>query len=93
MSLCGRDFWVSSSDSEPLITYCVHFVAELLDRPADAIDPNEKFSRIGFDSAMSVQLILALEERLQVELSPDLVESYPSIARLCTHLSPLQQGA
>ncbi len=84
---------MSSPDSAQLITYCVDFVAELLDRPAEAIDPNDKFSRIGFDSAMSVQLILALEEQLQVELSPDLVESYPSIARLCTHLAALQQGA
>lgn len=82
---------MSSSDSAQLITYCVHFVAELLERSPDEIDPNEKFSRIGFDSAMSVQLILALEERLQIELSPDLIESYPSIARLCAHLA--QQNA
>lgn len=80
---------MSSSTSEPLINYCVRFVAGLLERSPEEIDPTEKFSRIGFDSAMSVQLVLALEELLQVELSPDLIDSYPSISRLSAHLAAL----
>jgi acyl carrier protein len=77
----------SNFDADGLIAYCVNYVAELLDRPAHEIDPKEKFSRIGFDSAMSVQLILALEAKLGIELSPDLIASYPSIARLVAHLA------
>ena len=80
---------LSSSEINSLINYCVTFVAGLLERRPDEIDPDEKFSRIGFDSAMSVQLILALEELLGAELSPDLIESYPSIACLSAHLATL----
>lgn len=79
----------SSDDAEALVKYCINFVAELLERSPGDIDPKEKFSRIGLDSAMAVQLILALEERLGVELSPDLIEAYPTIARLSAHLAEL----
>jgi acyl carrier protein len=34
------------------------------------LDPDAKFSRIGLDSAMSVQLAVALEERLGIEMAP-----------------------
>ena len=85
----GLTDFASSSyfDVDGLIKFCVNFVASLLERRPDEIDPNETFSRIGFDSAMSVQLILALEEVLGVELNPDLIEAYPSIARLSAHLA------
>ncbi len=59
----------------------------MLERAPADIDPNAKFSRIGFDSAMSVQLIVALEQFLDVELSPDLIDSFPTIASLSAHLA------
>lgn len=77
----------TSTDADGLTKYCVDFVAALLERSPAEIDPNAKFSRIGFDSAMSVQLILALEELLGAEVSPDLIESYPTIGRLSAHLA------
>lgn len=76
-----------SIDADGLTNYCIDFVAALLERSPGEIDPNAKFSRIGFDSAMSVQLILALEELLGAEVSPDLIEAYPTIARLSAHLA------
>jgi acyl carrier protein len=79
----------SRSDADGLQTYCIDFVAALLERAPSDIDPNAKFNRIGFDSAMSVQLILALEELLGAEVSPDLIETYPTIARLTAHLATI----
>jgi acyl carrier protein len=70
-----------------LRAWCVDYVADMLERATSDIDPNAKFSRIGLDSAMSVQLAVALEERLGIEVSPDLIGDYPSISRLAAHLS------
>jgi acyl carrier protein len=74
---------------QDLTGWCIGFVADMLERPAAEIDPNTRFSRIGFDSAMAVQLIVALEEKLGVALSPDLIGTYPTIARLTAHLATL----
>jgi acyl carrier protein len=72
-----------------LTEWCIAFVAEMLERPPSAIDPDMRFSRMGFDSAMAVQLVVALEERLGRELSPDLIADHPTISRLATHVAAL----
>jgi len=77
----------ASSDAADLIGYCRMLVAEMLECEADQIDPNVRFGRLGLDSAMSVQLIVALEARLGIELSPDIVADYPTISRLVEHLA------
>jgi acyl carrier protein len=59
----------------------------MLERAASDIDPNAKFSRIGLDSAMSVQLVVALEEWLGIEIGPDVIGDHPTIARLATYLA------
>jgi acyl carrier protein len=74
-------------DTDALTKYCINFVADLLQRSPAAIDPNLKFSRIGFDSAMSVQLVVSLEELLNLELSPDVIDAFPTIASLSAHLA------
>lgn len=76
--------------TDDLLSWCVRFVADMLERSPAEIDPNAKFTRIGFDSAMAVQLVVALEERLGIELSPDVIGDYPSIARLSAHLRSLE---
>jgi acyl carrier protein len=70
-----------------LAAWCVDFVADMLERPASRIDPNARFSRIGFDSAMSVQLVVALEERFGIQLSPDTIADHPTIAKLSAYLA------
>lgn len=80
----------SGFDTDAITTYCINFVAEMLERAPADIDPNAKFSRIGFDSAMSVQLVVALEELLNIELSPDLIDSFPTIASLSAHLAKVR---
>jgi acyl carrier protein len=44
---------------------------------------------MGVDSAMSVQLAVALEERLGVALSPDVIADHPTITSLVDYLSGL----
>jgi acyl carrier protein len=79
-------------DSAALRSFCLKFVAELLGRSPGEIDPTAKFGRIGFDSAMSVQLIVALEDLLGLELSPDMISDHPSIARLSSYLADMSDA-
>jgi acyl carrier protein len=59
----------------------------MLERVATDIDPDTKFSRMGFDSAMSVQLAVALEQLLGIEIGPDAIADHPTISRLVTYLA------
>jgi len=79
---------MSSSKIEPeaLSRWCVAFVAEMLERPQSDIRTDVKLSRLGLDSAMGVQLAVALEQELGVTLEPDVVLDHPTIARLVSYL-------
>ena len=67
--------------------WCVEYLARTLDLQAQAIDPDVKFVRLGLDSANSVYLIVELEEWLGIELTPDLLFEYPTIAELARYLA------
>ena len=82
-----------ATDRASLAAWCVDFVAEMLDVSPNEINANVTFSRIGFDSAMSVQLTVALEDHLGVTLSPDVLAQHPTIASLVTYLSGLQSSS
>jgi acyl carrier protein len=70
----------------------VSYVADMLELAPDDVKPNAKFSRIGLDSAMSVQLAVALEERLGVALTPDVIADHPTISRLVVYLSTIRSN-
>jgi len=80
----------SQADPAELTAWCVALVAEMLEAAPDDINPNAKFNRLGLDSAMSVQLAVALEERLGIALSPDVIADHPTIAKLVAYVSALQ---
>ena len=48
---------------------------------------NVKFTRLGLDSAMTVYLLMELEDRLDLELSPETFYDHPTIAELSAHLA------
>jgi acyl carrier protein len=78
----------SENPSESTIRdWCVKYLARTLDLPDGAIDPDVNFARLGLDSANSVYLIVELEEWLGIELTPDLVFEYPTIAELARYLA------
>jgi acyl carrier protein len=83
----------SGSDRAVLAAWCVAFVADMLELAPGKIDPGVKFSRLGVDSAMSVQLAVALEERLGIALSPDVIADHPTISSLVDYLSGLSPKA
>ena len=72
--------------------WCVEYLVRTLDLQAQAIDPDVKFVRLGLDSANSVYLIVELEEWLGIELTPDLLFEYPTIAELARCLAGRRAG-
>jgi len=51
------------------------------------VDTQTKFSRLGLDSATTVYLLMDLEEKLDLELSPETFYDYPTIENLSDHLA------
>src|SRR5437764_413656 len=56
---------------EEISMFCVDQLGEILRIPKDTVDVNTKFARLGLDSAMTVYLLMELEDRLDLELSPE----------------------
>lgn len=66
--------------------WCTDYVAKTLELPADRIDPQVKFARLGMDSAMSVFFLVELEHWLGVELASEIVFNHPTIAELARYV-------
>jgi acyl carrier protein len=67
--------------------WCVRCVANILDLPVNEISEHDKFARLGLDSASAVHLIVAIEEWLAIEIAPETVADYPTIAALAHYLA------
>ncbi len=76
-------------DSKDISDLCVRIVAGILERRPEEIDPATRFTRLGLDSAMSVQLVVTLEQELDLQLLPDLVAEHPTIRKLSAKLAEL----
>jgi acyl carrier protein len=72
---------------ESISAFCIESIAKILRVPSASINPDVKFSRLGLDSAMSVYLLMDLEEKLAVELSPDSFYEHPTINALSAYLA------
>jgi acyl carrier protein len=70
----------------------MQYLARTLDLPDGAVDPDATFARLGLDSANSVYLIVELEDRLGLELTPDLVFEHPTISALARYLAERSAG-
>lgn len=71
---------------EEISTFCVDQLAEILRIPKEKVDVTAKFTRLGLDSAMTVYLLMELEDRLDLELSPETFYDYPTVDALAAHL-------
>ena len=76
-------------DPKNISDLCVRIVAGILERRPEEINPATRFSRLGLDSAMAVQLVVTLEEELDLQLLPDLVAEHPTIQKLSAELAEL----
>jgi acyl carrier protein len=72
---------------EQITEFCVVSLANVLRISKDSVESATKFNRLGLDSAMVVYLMLDLEEKLGVELSPDDFYDYPTVNDLSRYLT------
>jgi acyl carrier protein len=72
---------------EQISAYCVDHVAEILRIPKESVDTHANFARLGLDSAMSIFLVMELEDKLNVELNNDTLVDYPTIEALSAFLA------
>ena len=77
---------------EEISTFCVDQLAEILRVPKEKVDVNAKFARLGLDSAMTVYLLMELEEKLDLELSPETFYDYPTVDALSAHVAEKVAG-
>jgi acyl carrier protein len=66
--------------------WCIAFLKQTAD-PSIVIAADATFAQMGLDSASAAYFIVELEEWLGIELEPELVFDYPTIADLARHLA------
>jgi acyl carrier protein len=71
--------------------WCLAYIRRTVDQPAIPVGPDIGFPEMGLDSATSAYFIVELEEWVGVELEPELVFDYPTIADLARHI--VERGA
>lgn len=67
--------------------WCIAHIAAMLGRPAGEIDPDARFARLGLDSATMINLIVAAEEWLGIEIEPDTIYEQRTVNALANHLA------
>ncbi len=72
---------------EQISSFCIESLSKILRLPPERISPDVKFARLGLDSAMSVYLLMDLEEKLGFEVPLDSVYEHPTINALAGYLS------
>jgi acyl carrier protein len=75
---------------EQISEFCIVSLANLLRVPQETVRVDAPFNRLGLDSAMVVYLMMDLEERLGVGLSPDDFYDYPTVNALSRSLTERQ---
>lgn len=70
-----------------IAAFCVDQLAEILRVPKETVDTQANFARLGLDSAMSVYLVMDLEEKFNLELDYDMLADYPTIEALSAHIA------
>jgi acyl carrier protein len=72
---------------EQISEFCIVSLANVLRVPKETVKADAAFNRLGLDSAMVVYLMMELEEKLDLELSPDDFYDYPTVNDLSRHLT------
>ncbi|RZT86834.1 acyl carrier protein [Pseudonocardia sediminis] len=64
---------------DAISTWCREYLADLLEVPVDAVAPDADFDRLGVDSALAVSLLIDIEDRYGVDLSPESLFESPRL--------------
>jgi len=67
--------------------WCLDYIARTVDDPTIAVGSDIPFEQMGLDSATSAYFIVELEEWLGLELYPEMLGDYPTIAELARHIA------
>lgn len=74
------------ASKEELTNWCRQYVADLLEIPAESVDPAADFDRLGLDSALAVSLLIEIEERYGVDLPPEALFDNPNLNAVADYL-------
>jgi acyl carrier protein len=72
---------------QQIVDWCIRFISETFDLPAEEVYLDAEFQSFGFDSTALVGFAAELEEWLGMELPPSVLFEHPSIGQLASHLS------
>lgn len=71
---------------DAIILWCREYLGNLLEIPAEAVDPAADFDRMGVDSALAVALLIEVEARYGVDLAPEDLFENPNINAVADYL-------
>jgi acyl carrier protein len=77
---------IVDTSKDAIVEWCQTYLADLLEVPAQSIDPTADFDRIGVDSALAVSLLIEVEERYGIDLSPEDLYQHPNLNAMATYL-------
>ena len=92
-----KEFIVPASPSDTRRTELQQWLSEYLSTqltvPAGEIDPSLPMTAYGLDSITAVALIADVESHLGIELDPDVLWEYPTLASFTSLLAGLPSAA
>ncbi|HJQ48329.1 MAG TPA: acyl carrier protein [Amycolatopsis sp.] len=74
------------TSKEAIAQWCQEYVSGLLEVPVESVDPDADFDRLGIDSALAVSLLMEVEERYDVDLSPETLFENPTLNAVAAYL-------
>ena len=84
----GASVQLSNGEQRPsgVSSWLTAYLAHRLSLPLERVQANASFDRFGLDSLAITEMVLALEKKLGLSISPTVVFSYPTIEQLAHHL-------
>lgn len=76
-----------NTSKEAIAEWCRGYVADLLQVPAESVNPGSSFDRLGVDSAIAVSLLIEVEERYGVEVPAEALFENPNLNAVAEYLS------
>ena len=76
-----------NTSKEAIVAWCQGYVADLLEVPADTVNPDATFDRLGVDSAIAVSLLAEAEQRYGIELPAETLFENPTVNAIAEYLT------
>lgn len=76
-----------------IAAWCRDCIADLMEVPAESIDLETGFDRLGIDSAIAVSLLIEVEERYGVELPAEALFDNPNLNAVAEYVSSHARSA